>query len=143
MKSLSRVRLFATPWTVAYQAPLSMEFPRQEYWSGLPLPWGYFPCYFTSFFFFHKKSFPCLVILSLSFVLTPVPPQFTLLPSTPRARPFSPPPGFLSQLPTTSPTPNLPPRQGPKGEKHSQVKGPSARAEEAFSVMEERDDSEH
>ena len=31
-----RVRLFATPWTVAYQAPLSMEFPRQEYWSGLP-----------------------------------------------------------------------------------------------------------
>ena len=28
----------ATPWTVAYQAPLSMEFPRQEYWSGLPFP---------------------------------------------------------------------------------------------------------
>ena len=38
MKSLSHVRLFATPWTVAYQAPLSMEFSRQEYWSGLPLP---------------------------------------------------------------------------------------------------------
>ena len=35
---LSRVRLFATPWTVAYQAPLSMEFSRQEYWSGLPFP---------------------------------------------------------------------------------------------------------
>ena len=34
----SCVRLFATPWTVAYQAPLSMEFPRQEYWSGLPFP---------------------------------------------------------------------------------------------------------
>ena len=33
---LSRVRLFATPWTVAFQAPLSMEFSRQEYWSGLP-----------------------------------------------------------------------------------------------------------
>ena len=32
---LSCVRLFATPWTVAYQAPLSMRFPRQEYWSGL------------------------------------------------------------------------------------------------------------
>ena len=31
VKSLSRVRLFATPWTVAYQAPLSMEFSRQEY----------------------------------------------------------------------------------------------------------------
>ena len=38
VKSLSRVRLFATPWTVAYQAPLSMGFPRQEYWSGVPLP---------------------------------------------------------------------------------------------------------
>ena len=36
MKSLSRVQLFVTPWTVAYQAPLSMEFSRQEYWSGLP-----------------------------------------------------------------------------------------------------------
>ena len=38
MKSLSRVRLFATPWTVACQAPLSMGFSRQEYWSGLPFP---------------------------------------------------------------------------------------------------------
>ena len=38
VKSLSRVRLFATPWTVAYQAPLSMRFSRQEYWSGLPFP---------------------------------------------------------------------------------------------------------
>ena len=35
---LSRVQLFATPWTVAYQAPLSMGFSRQEYWSGLPFP---------------------------------------------------------------------------------------------------------
>ena len=35
---LSRVRLFATPWTVAHQAPPSMEFSRQEYWSGLPFP---------------------------------------------------------------------------------------------------------
>ena len=32
------VRLFATPWAVAHQTPLSMEFPRQEYWSGLPFP---------------------------------------------------------------------------------------------------------
>ena len=32
----SCIRFFATPWTVARQAPLSMEFPRQEYWSGLP-----------------------------------------------------------------------------------------------------------
>ena len=37
-KSLSHVRLFATPWTVAYQAPQSMEFSRQEYWSRLPFP---------------------------------------------------------------------------------------------------------
>ena len=38
MKSLSRVRLFATPRTVAYQVPLSMGFSGQEYWSGLPFP---------------------------------------------------------------------------------------------------------
>ena len=35
---LSCVQFFAIPWTVAHQAPLSMEFSRQEYWSGLPLP---------------------------------------------------------------------------------------------------------
>ena len=38
MKLLSCVRLFATPWTVAHQAPPSMGFSRQEYWSGLPFP---------------------------------------------------------------------------------------------------------
>ena len=38
VESLSRVRLFATPWTVAHQAPLSMGFSKQEYWSGLPFP---------------------------------------------------------------------------------------------------------
>ena len=38
VKSLSRVRLFAAPWTIAYQDPLSMGFSRQEYWSGLPFP---------------------------------------------------------------------------------------------------------
>ena len=38
MKSLSRVRLLATPWTVAHQAPPPMGFSRQEYWSGVPLP---------------------------------------------------------------------------------------------------------
>ena len=38
VKSLSRVLLLATPWTAAYQAPPSMEFSRQEYWNGLPLP---------------------------------------------------------------------------------------------------------
>ena len=36
LSRFSRVQLFATPWTVAFQAPLSMRFPRQEYWSRLP-----------------------------------------------------------------------------------------------------------
>ena len=38
VKSLSRVRLLVTPWTAAYQAPPSIGFSRQEYWSGVPLP---------------------------------------------------------------------------------------------------------
>ena len=38
VKSLSHVRLLVTPWTTAYQAPLSMGFSRHEYWSGVPLP---------------------------------------------------------------------------------------------------------
>ena len=38
VKSLSCVRLLATPWTAAYQAPPSMEFSRQEHWSGVPVP---------------------------------------------------------------------------------------------------------
>ena len=38
LSRFSCVQLFATPWTVAYQAPLSMIIPRQEYWSGLPFP---------------------------------------------------------------------------------------------------------
>ena len=38
VKSLNRVQLFATPWTVAHQVPPSMEFSRQQYWSGLPFP---------------------------------------------------------------------------------------------------------
>ena len=37
----SRVRLFATPWTAAYQAPPSMGFSRQEYWSGVPFLWTF------------------------------------------------------------------------------------------------------
>ena len=43
VKSLSRVRLFATPWIAAHQAPPPMGFSRQKYWSGLPVPspiWG-------------------------------------------------------------------------------------------------------
>ena len=38
VKSLSHVQLFMTPWTTAHQAPLPMEFSRQECWSGLPFP---------------------------------------------------------------------------------------------------------
>ena len=38
LSRFSRVRLFETPWTAAYQAPLFMGFSRQEYWSGVPLP---------------------------------------------------------------------------------------------------------
>ena len=38
LSHFSRVQLFATPWTVAHEAPLSMGFSRQEYWSGLPCP---------------------------------------------------------------------------------------------------------
>ena len=38
VKSLSRVQLFVTQWSIAYQAPRSMGFSRQEYWSGLPFP---------------------------------------------------------------------------------------------------------
>ena len=38
VKSLSRIRLLATPWTAAYQALPSMGFSRQQYWSGVPLP---------------------------------------------------------------------------------------------------------
>ena len=37
-KSIQSFQLFATPWTVAFQGPLSMGFSRQEYWSGLPFP---------------------------------------------------------------------------------------------------------
>ena len=44
VKLLSYMRLFVIPWTVAYQAPLSREFSRQEYWSELPFPsWGDLP----------------------------------------------------------------------------------------------------
>ena len=44
LRGFSRVQLFATPWTVACQAPLSMGFSRQEYWSRLPFPPpGYLP----------------------------------------------------------------------------------------------------
>ena len=54
MKSLSHVRLLATPWTAAYQAPLSMGFSRQEYWSGVPSP---SPCILVSIWYCHYFLF--------------------------------------------------------------------------------------
>ena len=48
MKSLSRVQLLVTPWTAAYQAPPFMGFSRQEYWSGLPLPFPIFQLELTN-----------------------------------------------------------------------------------------------
>ena len=60
VKSLSRVLLLVTPWTAAYQAPLSMGFSRQEYWSGVPLPSLLCDCaaiYLTNCqFFVHSTS---------------------------------------------------------------------------------------
>ena len=61
-KLLSSVRLRATPWTAAYQAPLSMGFARQEYWSGLPLPspdtvvYIYIPYVFCTHFSFFLNN---------------------------------------------------------------------------------------
>ena len=66
MKSLSCVQLFATPWTEAYQAPPSMGFSRQEYWSGLPLSFPFLHtlssiyCYYG--FFDDGHSDQCEVI---------------------------------------------------------------------------------
>ena len=68
VKSLSRVRLVATPWTAAYQAPLSMGFSRQEYWSGvlLPSPQGHLDFFLLSSrcFIVLSSSFSCRSILS-------------------------------------------------------------------------------
>ena len=49
-KSLSRVRLFSTPWTAAHQTPPSMGFSRQEYWNGVPSP-SPITCKWSSFYF--------------------------------------------------------------------------------------------
>ena len=54
VKSLSRAGLLATPWTAAYQAPPSMGFSRQEYWSGVPLP---SPSSYGLQYFPHQNSY--------------------------------------------------------------------------------------
>ena len=67
VKSLSRVRLLATPWTAAHQAPLSMGFSRQEYWSGLPLP---SPCTAASYVNRHKYSGELYSLSEMTRILT-------------------------------------------------------------------------
>ena len=62
VKLLSRVRLFTIPWTVACQAPPSMGFPRQEYWSGVPLP---SPCHSSIYFLYPYSPF-LFLFLSVS-----------------------------------------------------------------------------
>ena len=62
--SLSRVWLFATPWTVAHQASSSMEFSRHEYWSGLPFPSPYYypiDLSYSKFFQIHSFQTRCLI----------------------------------------------------------------------------------
>ena len=70
VKSLSRVQLFATPWTVAYQAPLSKGFSRQECWSGLPFPSsGDLPhCRQTLYHLSHQGS-PFLLIILVKLII--------------------------------------------------------------------------
>ena len=64
VKSLSRVRLLVNPWTTAYQAPPSMGFSRQAYWSGLPLP---SPLMRRWSIYSPKEVFQSLVLISASF----------------------------------------------------------------------------
>ena len=59
VKSLSSIRLLATPWTAAYQAPPSMGFSRQDYWSGLPLP---SPNSYSSILQISIFSFPIFIL---------------------------------------------------------------------------------
>ena len=76
VKSLSRIRLLVTSWTAACQAPPSMGFSRQEYWSGLPLPSPTSECLFFYIMdipqFFH--SFVQISIILFNFL--PIPPSF-------------------------------------------------------------------
>ena len=67
VKLLSRVRLLATPWTAAYQAPPSMGFSRQEYWSRLPLP---SPANLSNNIITNKNiiSISCVILVSLGSV---------------------------------------------------------------------------
>ena len=69
---VGRVRLLATPWTAAHQAPPSTGFSRQEYWSGVPLP-SPFECILHYKYYFHHvlegSILECYLWVSLSFSL--------------------------------------------------------------------------
>ena len=62
VKSLSHVRLLSTPWTAAYQAPPSMGFSRQEYWSGVPSPYVLIILLFSGYFVIPFFPFDLFVI---------------------------------------------------------------------------------
>ena len=69
VKSLSRVQLLETPWTAAYQAPQSIGFSRQEYWSGVPLPSPKYVCLYVQIKSFcwieiFKKRLNCLKLFN-------------------------------------------------------------------------------
>ena len=75
VKSLSCVRLFATPWTTAHQAPPSMGFSRQEYWSGLPFPspypasWAAIKMMCFRYRHTHLTHKPHILLLKIIFIL--------------------------------------------------------------------------
>ena len=89
-KSLTRVRLLATPWTAAHQAPPSMGFSRREHWSGVPLPSATAPVILIrSFLFLHMFGFwcflhqvPCFVFIHAFWVCVIPIPTFTKLPES-------------------------------------------------------------
>ena len=66
VKSLSHVQLLATPWTAAYQAPLSMGFSRREYWSGVPLPSPLKSLAFTKYQFLVMALIPAVVLVAFN-----------------------------------------------------------------------------
>ena len=79
VKSLSRLQLFATPWTAAHQAPPSMGFSRQEYWSGVPNTktfheWEIISCYFK---FIVLKLGLCDISVSLPWLMDPMKADFS------------------------------------------------------------------
>ena len=94
VKSHSRVRLLATPWTAAYQAPPSMGFSSQEYWSGLPSP-------YTQYMFAQLKCFSVLRVCRLHSFLCPYIPltKASLIQTQPQRRKAS----AKSSLQTTKP----------------------------------------